>query len=392
MLNLVKIAGQMGGMSEQMLKDSKHTSAKLLQAQALFAKLIINQEQRSLQREQWHSALAFTCAAPVEPLTNSTQHDPFSQPHTVIATDGSQIAPSRHEIAYCYLINIGRVALHYGCSSYPLLDSIPEVYYQSEDLYIARQWNIPTEEWMVLKRTLCEATALSELAQSLPSRGTPILALSDGSLIHWNLETLPTEARAKILPEIIKSWQQLQAADIPMAGYISAPRTVEATNFLRLEACPYPEPNCNQHCANQLLEHNPCSKIMPLKDALIWQQVLQPGECSPLWRSHSRILQEYEGHWIYFCYLHVGNEIARIEMPEWTALDPSKRSLVISIILAQIQKGYGYPVALAEAHNQAVVTSSDRRRFFALLEQQMQRSGISVTTTAKEARKRSSIA
>jgi len=245
---------------------------------------------------------------------------------------------------------------------------------------------------MVLQRTLCEATALSELAQSLPSRGTPILALSDGSLIHWNLETLPTEARAKILPEIIKSWQQLQAADIPMAGYISAPRTVEATNFLRLEACPYPEPNCNQHCANQLLEHNPCSKIMPLKDALIWQQVLQPGECSPLWRSHSRILQEYEGHWIYFCYLHVGNEIARIEMPEWTALDPNKRSLVISIILAQIQKGYGYPVALAEAHNQAVVTSSDRRRFFALLEQQMQRSGISVTTTAKEARKRSSIA
>jgi hypothetical protein len=40
MLNLVKIAGQMGGMSEQMLRDSKHTSAKLLQAQALFAKTV----------------------------------------------------------------------------------------------------------------------------------------------------------------------------------------------------------------------------------------------------------------------------------------------------------------------------------------------------------------
>jgi NurA domain len=392
MLDLIKIAGQMSGMSDQMLKESKQTSIRLQQAQTLFAKTIINQQKRSEQRAEWQSVLAFTCASPVEPLANITSHQPYSDRHTVIATDGSQIAPSRHEIAYCYLINIGRVALHYGCGSYPLLDSIPEIYYQFEDLYIARKWNIQTEEWMGLKRTLCEAIALNQLAQTLLPSQTPILALSDGSLIHWNLETYPAEVRAKILPEIIQSWQQLQQAQIPMAGYISAPRTVESTNFLRLEACPYNEPNCSLHCANQPLEQNPCSKIMPLRDALIWQELLKPGECSPLWRSHSRILQEYENHWIYFCYLHVGTEIARIEMPEWTALDPDKRSLVISIILAQIQKGYGYPVSLAEAHNQAVVTGSDRRRFFALLEQQMLQSGIPVTTTAKESRKRSSIA
>lgn len=121
--------------------------------------------------------------------------------------------------------------------------------------------------------------------------------------------------------------------------------------------------------------------------------MLKFGECSPFWKSHARILQEYGEHQVYFCYLHVGTEIARIEMPVWTALDPELRSQALTIILAQVQKGYGYPVALAEAHNQAVVTSSDRRRFFAILEQQMIKSGLrNVTTSYKESRKRSSIA
>jgi NurA-like 5'-3' nuclease len=123
------------------------------------------------------------------------------------------------------------------------------------------------------------------------------------------------------------------------------------------------------------------------------QRLLKVGECSPLWQSQARILQESGEHHIYFCYLHVGTEIARVEMPAWTALDTELRSQALQIILAQVQKGYGYPVALAEAHNQAVVTSGDRRRFFAILEQQMVKTGLrNVTTSYKESRKRSSIA
>jgi NurA-like 5'-3' nuclease len=130
-----------------------------------------------------------------------------------------------------------------------------------------------------------------------------------------------------------------------------------------------------------------------LRDGALWNRLLKVGECSPLWKSQARILQEYGEHQVYFCYLHVGTEIARIEMPAWTALDVEMRSQALQIILAQVQKGYGYPVALAEAHNQAVVTSSDRRRFFAILEQQMVKSGLrNVTTSYKESRKRSSIA
>jgi len=65
----------------------------------------------------------------------------------------------------------------------------------------------------------------------------------------------------------------------------------------------------------------------------------------------------------------------------------------LSLLLAQVAKGYGYPVALAEAHNQAVVRAGDRARFFAMIEEQLQRSGLGqLLPSAKESRKRESLA
>jgi hypothetical protein len=336
--------------------------------------------------------LIFNCGTPAEPLSQIMQVIPYSQPHQVLATDGSQIAPSRHEIAYCYLINIGRVALAYHTGTYPLLDHKPEVFYKAEDLYKARQWGIQTEQWMTLRRTVTEASALAELMLEVRSP-LPTLAFSDGGLIHWEFDEIPAEARSLLLSELLAAWDKLRSHHIPLAGYISAPRAAEATNFLRLGLCPFEQPHCSQHCQDQPLDVAPCSQLNPLRDATLWGQQLQVGECSPLWRSHARILQEYGEHQIYFCYLHVGNEVARVEMPAWTALDRELRSQTMQIILAQVQKGHGYPVALAEAHNQAVVTGSDRRRFFALLEQQMVKSGLRhIAPSSKESRKRSSIA
>jgi hypothetical protein len=95
---------------------------------------------------------------------------------------------------------------------------------------------------------------------------------------------------------------------------------------------------------------------------------------------------------VYFCYVNVGTEIARVEFPAWVVQDSDLLDRSLGIMLAQVSKGYGYPVAIAEAHNQAVVRGGDRARFFALLEQQMLRSGLQkIGTSYKEARKRSSI-
>ena len=395
MLDLQKLMGQMQGMSEQLQREAQQLTVKLDRAETLFHQATVNQAKLCQHSQQFRDRLIFNCAEPVEPLSQIQAIAPITTPHIVLATDGSQIAPSRHEIAYCYLINIGRVAIYYNSGIYPLLDNIPEVFYKTEDLYKARQWGIQTEQWMTLKRTVTENVALANLAietiATYPK--SPILAFTDGALVHWEFDEIPADARSQILPDILTAWDALKAQKIPLAGYISAPRAAEATNFLRLQLCPFEQPDCNTHCAAKPLDSAPCSQIQPLRDGTLWSRLLKVGESSPLWKSQARILQEYGEHQIYFCYLHVGTEIARIEMPAWTALDVNLRSQALRIILAQVQKGYGYPVALAEAHNQAVVTGSDRRRFFAILEQQMVKSGLrNVTTSYKESRKRSSIA
>jgi len=394
MLDLQKLIGQMQGMSEQLQKEAAQLAVKLDRAEAVFLEAQIEQESLSQKLKQFRDRLAFNCAIPCEPLTQKQTIAPTTTAHSVFATDGSQIAPSRHEIAYCYLINIGRVAIHYNSGLYPLLDNIPEVFYKAEDLYKARQWGIQTEQWMTLRRTISEVVALADMAIAQVQKSkVPTLAFTDGALIHWEFDEIPAEARSHLLPDMLAAWDKLRSQRIPLAGYISAPRAAEATNFLRLQLCPFEQPDCSTHCASNILDLAPCSQIQPLRDGAFWNRILNVGECSPMWQSQARILQEYGAHQVYFCYLHVGTEIARIEMPAWTALDSELRSQALSIILAQVQKGYGYPIALAEAHNQAVVTGSDRRRFFAVLEQQMVKSGLhNVTTSYKESRKRSSIA
>jgi hypothetical protein len=391
MLNFDKLSSQMAGMSSQLAEEAGHLSRKSDWALTLLDELQDRQAELLTMFDAHRSGLSFSCATPVgnlEPILV----EPCRDNHSVVATDGSQIAPSRHEIAYCYLINVGRVLLHYGTAEYPMLDSIPEIYYKGTDLYKARQWGISTEEWMGLQRRVAEVKNLTELCLS-QNRTTPLLALEDGSLIHWHLETYPQEARREFLAPILECWDRLAERNIPLVGYISAPRSVEMTNFLRLLICPYSTPQCQKHCGHLTLEEAPCSRLHPLRDGTLWQKCLNPGYVSGLWQSRASILAEYGDHQIYVAYLHTGQEMARIEMPQWTALNPELRRLALSIVLSQVKKGYGYPIALAEAHNQAVVTSADRRRFFLVLEQQLIKSGLKhLGTSLKETRKRRSIA
>ncbi len=398
MLDLAKLAGQFPGISQHFKKEVAASKQRVTKASYLLNQIKERQEQLIEIHKDWHDRFIFSAAVPIEPIDTRMPISAAPYSHSVFATDGSQIAPSHHEIAYCYLINVGRVMLHYGQNLHPLLDSIPAVYYKSEDIYISKQWGIKVEEWMSYRRTVLEAQMLAEMANRWVrppgAHYEPNLALTDGSLIYWFIDGLPAEAKEQILPPIQSAWELLKESRIPLMGYISASRSMEGINFLRLQACPHLTPNCTMNCGDLGEEAAPCRVIDPLRDASLWGFLLNPGERGPLWQSYLRILDSYEPEQrIYFCYVNVGTEIARIEVPAWVAEDKELFDQSLSIMLAQVSKGYGYPVALAEAHNQAVIRSGDRTRFFALLEQEMIKAGMhNVGTSYKEARKRGSIA
>lgn len=397
MLDFTQVNAQLGGIRDHLAQQADASRVRLARARSLVAAARDRRDELVERVAACRDALAFAPAEPVEPVDfRATLPEP-PPVHSVLATDGSQISPSHHEVAYCYLINVGRVAIPYGTGRYPLLDSQPTLYYRPADLYAGRQWGLKVEEWMGWQRSIAEAEHLADLGEAFGpageagTAGAPVLALADGSSIHWSLETLPNAARDRLLPPMFAAWERLRAAEVPLLSYVSASRSLETSNFLRLPACPYESFDCDRHCPEGA-DDAPCNVLLPLRDPAIWNEWLAPGQRGALWKTGARICDRYPEP-IYFCYVHVGAEIARVEAPEWLARDRDRLHEALALMLAQVHKGRGYPVALAEAHNQAVVRGPDRARFYLMLERQMIAAGLkNVGTSYKEARKRGSIA
>ena len=115
------------------------------------------------------------------------------------------------------------------------------------------------------------------------------------------------------------------------------------------------------------------------RDAYIWGYPLV---------MFSRYLDAYKQHRVCFFYLNVGTEIARCEIPHWVAEDPDLLAAAHTLCVDQAHKGFGYPVALAEAHEQAIVRNAEKDAFFLLLERMMITSGQTAAQTQKNVSKR----
>ena len=104
-------------------------------------------------------------------------------------------------------------------------------------------------------------------------------------------------------------------------------------------------------------------------DSGIMYGVLEPYTRSIVFSNHSSISEYYPNHLKpFFFYLHTGNEIGRVEIPSWVAQDEHMLDMIAQIVIDQCVKGGGYPVALAEAHEQAVVKGPDREFFYHFLQ------------------------
>jgi NurA-like 5'-3' nuclease len=70
------------------------------------------------------------------------------------------------------------------------------------------------------------------------------------------------------------------------------------------------------------------------------------------------------------------------------ATDANLLNLAHCLVLDQCRRGHGYPVALSEAHEQAVVTGADRENFQRLLEISLAEEKIPLTTSTKSRSKK----
>ena len=351
------------------------------------------EERRNAGKFSWRSVAALSPDA-------AAVHDapPLPADYAVAAVDGSHIDVDRHAPAPCYLINIGHVALRYGELAEARLWNTPTLYSSDDDMVITdpeSALNAEPIEGQILgvKRAVDEMTALADVVESLP-KDLPVLALLDGSLTLVGLtgQNPPYVWEALLnnglLPALDRLHKLAERRTLAVASYISLPRSEQVVNTLRLQACPYVQVNCQQFCYAERPGGRPCDMVAGITDRDLFADLLAPGQRSQTYRSLAKVMDDYGEHRVHFWYVNVGQELARVEMPEWVALSPETVDFAHAAVLAQADKGHGYPVALSEAHEQAVVTGRDRENFATLLGEAMAAQKLPVTTSEKARSKR----
>lgn len=274
--------------------------------------------------------------------------------YCLVSVDGSQIYPDRHYGLSCYLINVGHVVLRYGGHERPVeLSSVPYLFsgYDDEE---------PVEvstELINCKRQDLELHCGAQLATMLEDEKDSLLLLFDGSLIFWHLEAKDVVLKEAFLSRYIMHLLVLYKQRILTASYISLPKSRELLNIVRTYLCDFDEKNLKKD-----------QGIDRIIDAVIVRSYLHEGQRTTVFKNHARVSDQYpDAVHPHFFYMHVGTEIGRVEIPEWIAKDESLVNRVATYIYDQCAKGGGYPVGLAEAHEQAVVKGPDREFFYHLL-------------------------
>ncbi len=391
-LDLSALSRQVRTMSGSLMVDASDKRNRLLQVRERYL-------QESAAYDAWAEAAnlsqetaAWLLARPVEPLNRI--HDLPTRPpsYALVATDGSQIDMERHGMAMCYVINIGRVFLRYGERPAAKLSSTPALYYQDEDLYLidgVRRVAIEGN-YLSARRDVEEGVALVGLADEFLSGDVPAVALQDGTLVRWTLAGAEKFVQDHFLRTYLAYLDDMRSRGVPVASYISRPRSPEVSGTIRLMFCP----DVNLHekrgakcseCSDVAAGREPsCTPCQNLTDADVLADMLEDGQRGPLFLSMSRInIENYGPHQIYFFYMRVGREIGRVEMPQWVAENPDAVDLIHSLIYDQCMKGQGYPVALARAHEQAIVRTADRRAFLNIVENSLLHAELPASSSRK---------
>jgi hypothetical protein len=232
--------------------------------------------------------------------------------YSLIAIDGSQIYPDRHEGVEAFLINIGSVEINYGLSSIKC-KTLPNFYPHIDKLAM----NTKLESNQLIDQQRC----LMELQQAQQDFVNHDLILFDGNYPDADQDSY----------HIIKDFY---AKHIPVFFYTSLSN---ARDILKLVDCKLP-----------LLDRTILEKYLPAHHytTVFVQKKMQ--------NSLDRA----------FVYLNTGQEIVRVEFSAWLQ---DKIHDYLVYIVDQINKGSGYPVVLAEAHMQAVISNQDRFYFYKLI-------------------------
>ncbi|MBI4282395.1 MAG: DNA double-strand break repair nuclease NurA [Chloroflexi bacterium] len=396
-LDLHKVASQIEEVASSLNTQQADRASRLERALSTLA----TAQPSALEEKRVLSRATFLIAGLRGSLAGRYPSPALPSNYAVLAVDGSHIDVDRHLAVECFLINIGRVRIQYGDRPGAWLGSEPRLYTGEDSLHILEPSGSRAQSLegplLGALRAVEEMRALVALAKESDPE-IPTLALIDGSLILWGLvgQAYPDFVRRVLLNDMFLSAleelrEMAQRRPLALASYISLPRSADVVNALRLDGChcPYEAANCDLHCGALRPGQRPCDGVSGVMDRDVFGSLLDGGERSDAFVSTSSIVERYYGeHAVHFFYLNVGSEMARVEVPKWVAEDSGLLEMTHALLVDQCRKGHGYPVAISEAHEQAVVTTSDREEFRLMVEGALQEHRLPVYTSQKNQSKR----
>ncbi len=397
-LEIDKIAPQVEDLAREISLEREEQSKALKLAWGTFLKL--GPEQEELKKRLEAARTTFLVAEPLQdlgsfPLCNTPPRD-----YSVIAVDGSNLSSERYSPLPYFMINLGVAILSYGAAPDAKLFSTPRLYFKPEDIVVrdpsGKECDVLIKGALLgVRRQVEEAACLASIVTDLEPGERPVLALLDGSLVLWGLEdqTFGAFVHHAMLDEgLLKALGKVKlhsSNQIAMASYISTPGSNEVVNLLRLHLCPREPVNCDRFCREKAQGSRECDVLSGVGDNALFLSLLKPGQRSPVFGSRSSVMKYYGENRVCFFYVRLEDEVARVEVPEWMTRTENLIALTHSMVYDQCLRGAGYPVALSESHELAVLRGEDRRLFNSMLEQLCLEKDLQLALNAKDSSKRS---
>jgi hypothetical protein len=392
-LDLLNLSSQVHQMGDLLVKRRAEEDRRMALAQRWLQQYADRWEELSVRAEQVPQRVA----VPTGPLDEVVAAPPRLATYTAMATDGSEIEPDRHgATGNYYVINIGRVRIPYGQPEREVeLRSVSDLGFTDEQLFIVdprdTRRQVPVRDrHLDALRTVAELKALADLAETEAEQhgDVPIVALVDGTLLFSVLEERPRDfLRARFYGEYVTHLERLRQSGAVLAAYASRSRGLDVVSLFRT-VCGV-APDACEVCGAEASSHNqPACALRGLMDAHLLGPLLGRWDRSSLFRVRSNVHDPYFGeHRVYFFLLDTGDELARVEVPEWVARDQTKLRWLQAALVDQCAKGFGYPAVLARADDRAVLSQRDRQVLDTLVRQELTRRGINARASAKLSRK-----
>jgi hypothetical protein len=302
--------------------------------------------------------------------------------HPTFAVDGSQIRPDDDFSIPVAAVQVAWFENRHTVDGRYVKDARFEVL-TPEDLTVEfGDDRVISEQQVNLRRFELEIESLCASMKKLSEPGGDAaklpVAFFDSSLVISFADRLQGEAQERHVRAMLELLRSSEKTGVPVVGYVDGSRARDLV-----------------HMVASLFNLNDAEKI---HDAWLVASRLTWGARTPMFvcarggadRKQEGILEKFEEYrrGVGFVYLKTSATAppARLEIPLWV-LERGLLDQVISLVIAEVVVGNGYPYVIQSADAAAVINSRDRDAFYAIFQRFAREQEIGLRISEKNASK-----